>query len=148
MKESRGRARLLVALQFLLLALLVVNPFDAFFQVERFLVVVIYIAVGLILISAAVALGSALTASPIPKNDAELVTKGIYKWIRHPMYTALILLGIALFLGKANFFSLAVLFALALLLLLKSQYEDALLAQRHGDAGTYQKTTSRFLPKL
>ena len=148
MKESKSKARLLVVLQFLFLTLLLLNPYDTSFQVERNLIVAIYIAAGLILISAAIALGSALTASPIPRSDAELVTTGIYRWIRHPMYSALILIGIALFLGEANYFSFLILIALSLLLFLKSRYEDALLAQRHEAARKYQQQTGRFLPKF
>ena len=148
MKESKSKARLLVALQFLFLALLLLNPFDALFQLERSFIVAIYVAAGLILISAAVALGSALTASPIPRDDADLVTHGIYKWVRHPMYTALILFGVGLFFGEANLFSLIVVIALTLLLLFKSRYEDALLADRHEASRNYQQRTGRFLPKF
>ena len=148
MKESPSKARLLVALQFLFLALLLLNPFGEIFQVERSLILLLYLAAGLVLIAAAIALGSALTASPIPRSDAELVTTGIYRWVRHPMYSALILIGIALFLGEANYFSFLILIALSLLLFLKSRYEDALLAQRHEAARKYQQQTGRFLPKF
>lgn len=148
MKESPSKARLLVALQFLFLALLLLNPFGEIFQVERSLILLLYLAAGLVLIAAAIALGSALTASPIPRSGAELVTKGIYRWVRHPMYSALILFGIALLLGNANFFSALIFIALVLLLFFKSEYEDALLAKRHESAQKYQQMTGRFLPKF
>ncbi len=148
MKSSKRKASALVALQFLFLLLLVVNPFDVLFEVERIISLTLYLFAALILASAAIALGSALTASPIPKDDAELVTRGIYKRVRHPMYSALLLIGLGLLLSTFNLFSLIVYLALISLLLEKSKYEDALLAARHRDALRYQASTGRFLPKF
>ncbi len=148
MKSSKRKASALVALQFLFLLLLVVNPFDVLFEVERIISLTLYLFAALILASAAIALGSALTASPIPKDDAELVTRGIYKRVRHPMYSALLLIGLGLLLSTFNLFSLIVYLALISLLLEKSKYEDALLAARHRDAFRYQASTGRFLPKF
>lgn len=148
MKSSKRKASALVALQFLFLLLLVVNPFDVLFEVERIISLTLYLFATLILASAAIALGSALTASPIPKDDAELVTRGIYKRVRHPMYSALLLIGLGLLLSTFNLFSLIVYLALISLLLEKSKYEDALLAARHRDALRYQASTGRFLPKF
>lgn len=148
MKSSKRKASVLVALQFLFLLLLVVNPFDVLFEVERIISLTLYLFAALILASAAIALGSALTASPIPKDDAELVTRGIYKRVRHPMYSALLLIGLGLLLSTFNLFSLIVYLALISLLLEKSKYEDALLAARHRDALRYQASTGRFLPKF
>ena len=148
MKSSKRKASVLVALQFLFLLLLVVNPFEVLFEVERIISLTLYLFAALILASAAIALGSALTASPIPKDDAELVTRGIYKRVRHPMYSALLLIGLGLLLSTFNLFSLIVYLALIALLLEKSKYEDALLAARHRDALRYQASTGRFLPKF
>lgn len=148
MKPSKGKATTLVVLQFVILLALVANPFDSLFEVERTLSLTLYLIAALILASAAVALGSALTASPIPKDDAELVTRGIYRWVRHPMYSALILIGLGLLLSTFNYFSLIFLPALVVLLVIKSRYEDALLAHRHKDAKRYQEMTGRFFPKF
>jgi protein-S-isoprenylcysteine O-methyltransferase Ste14 len=148
MKESKGKAGALVALQFALLALLVFNPFDPLREIERTFTLSLYVIATVVLASAAVALGSALTASPIPKDDAELVTTGIYKWIRHPMYTALILIGLGLLLGTFNLFSLVLYATLVMVLIYKSQYEDALLSDRHKEARKYQEKTGRFFPRF
>ena len=148
MRPSKSKARALVALQFLLLLLLVINPFDPLVEVERVISLTIYLFATLILASAAVALGSALTASPIPKDDAELVTRGIYKRVRHPMYSALLLIGVGLLLANFNLFSIIIYLALIALLLEKSRYEDALLATRHREAERYQASTGRFFPKF
>ena len=148
MKPKRSKATTLVALQFLLLALLIVNPFAPLREIERIFTLTLYAIAAVILASAAVALGSALTASPIPKDDADLVTTGIYKWIRHPMYTALIVIGLGLVLGTFNLFSLLTFTTLVMVLIYKSRYEDALLLERHKKAREYQNSTGRFFPKF
>ncbi len=117
-------------------------------EVERIISLTFYLFATLIFAFSAVALGSALTASPIPKDDAELVTRGIYKYVRHPMYSALLLIGTGLFLATFNYFSVIFYFSLIGLLIVKSRYEDALLACRHKDAKRYQASTGRFLPKF
>lgn len=148
MEAKRSKANLLVALQFVALLLLVFNPFSVFREVERIFSLTLYVIAMVILASAAVALGSALTASPIPKDDAELVTRGIYQWIRHPMYTALILIGLGLLIGSFNLFSLIVFTGLVMVLLYKSRYEDHLLANKHRGAAKYQSETGRFFPRI
>ncbi len=148
MREKRSKATLLVALQFLLLFLLVVNPFDSFREIDRTFSLTLYAIAAVILASAAVALGSALTASPIPKDDAQLVVTGIYRWIRHPMYSALILIGVGLMLSTFNLLSLILFASLVTVLIYKSSYEDQLLAARHKGAQRYQKETGRFFPRL
>lgn len=148
MKAKRSKANLLVALQFFALVLLVLNPFSVFREVERVVSLTLYVIATMILASAAVALGSALTASPIPKDDAELVTRGIYRWIRHPMYTALILIGLGLLMNRFNLFSLLVFSGLVMVLIYKSRYEDLLLATKHKGAVRYQSETGRFFPRF
>ena len=147
MRASRSRARTLVALQFLTLLLLVFNPFDRWFEGARVISLTLYMFAAIILASAAVALGSALTASPIPKDDAQLVTRGIYRYIRHPMYSALLLIGLGLLLSRFNLFALLIFVSLSAVLLYKSKYEDVLLGARHQDAKEYQSRTGRFFPR-
>jgi protein-S-isoprenylcysteine O-methyltransferase Ste14 len=147
MKASRSRARVLVAFQFLTLLLLVLNPFGRWFEVERVISLTLFIFAAIILANAAVALGSALTASPIPKDDAQLVTHGIYRYIRHPMYSALLLIGLGLVISRCNLFAVLIFASLAAVLTYKSRYEDALLVARHQDAKEYQSRTGRFLPR-
>lgn len=152
MRANRAKARIYVALQFLLLLLLFFNSFEPWREVERpifsTLSFILYAIAAVILASAALALGSALTASPIPKDDASLVMTGIYRWIRHPMYTALLVMALGLLLRTFNIFSLSSYIALVLLLFSKSRYEDQLLAGKHSEAKRYQEATGRFIPKI
>ena len=101
-----------------------------------------------ILLFAAIALRPALTASPVPRANAPLVRSGIYKYIRHPMYTAVIAIGAAIMLGNPTFLTMVVWVALIIVLLNKAHFEDTLLLAKHPAAKNYQLTTGAFLPKL
>lgn len=102
--------------------------------------------IGLMLWSART-LGHNLTALPEPVTGGGLVTSGPYRWVRHPMYTAVFLL----FLGvSAVFDSLAALILSALLVgffALKSRYEERQLRISYPGYGSYlEQVPGRFLP--
>ncbi|MDP1788730.1 MAG: NnrU family protein, partial [Rhodoglobus sp.] len=86
----------LVAVQFLLLGALVLVPRGTLWQLTAgtALVAGVLVLAGLVLVVlAGTGLGRALTASPVPRENAELVTGGVYAVIRHPIYTGLLVAG-------------------------------------------------------
>lgn len=89
-----------------------------------------------------------LTVMPEVARGAELSTNGPYKYIRHPMYLALILLGLAMLVQDFTYIRLGVYVALIILLIFKSRYEERLLAAHYRTYATYQKKTYRFIPKI
>ena len=89
-----------------------------------------------------------LSVMPEPVEGAKLITYGIYKYIRHPMYSALVTASI----GYATF-TLDVYRALLSILLLvlfecKTQYEESRLKQVFPDYKSYQQTTGKFFPRI
>ncbi|MFC1915087.1 methyltransferase family protein [Chloroflexota bacterium] len=78
-----------------------------------------------------------------------LVKTGVYKYIRHPLYSSLILLGWGAFLKEMSFLPailaiLATTFAIA-----TARVEEKENLQRFGDEyASYMKSTKRFLPFL
>jgi protein-S-isoprenylcysteine O-methyltransferase Ste14 len=85
---------------------------------------------------------------PAPKDSAHLVTGGVYKFIRHPIYTGVIAgaFGIALIHGHVILFMLAG--ALLMLFWFKSRYEDDLLIAAYPEYADYKQRVGRFFPKL
>lgn len=92
--------------------------------------------------------GRLFAVAPQPTVDHGLVTTGIYRWIRHPVYTAVLglVLGASLVLG-----SLAGLLAAALLTVFfwaKSRHEDQRLAVTYREWDAWAARTGRFLPGI
>lgn len=85
---------------------------------------------------------------PTPKAGGALVEQGPYRWIRHPMYSALLLLGAgcAWFLASALAWLLWAL--LAGVLARKSSLEELLMLAVHPEYAQYRVRTRRFLPYL
>jgi protein-S-isoprenylcysteine O-methyltransferase Ste14 len=145
------KARLFVIAQFGLLGALVMLPVDSAVTAPswfRPLSLALMVTAFTVLLLAAVALRPALTASPIPRTNAPLIRTGIYKYIRHPMYSAVILIGGAIMLGNPTLLTIIVWVALIIVLLNKAHFEDALLLAKHPAAKQYQVTTGAFVPKL
>jgi len=85
---------------------------------------------------------------PEPIPDALLVTTGPYRWIRHPMYTSLLLfmLGIALYRHAwPNYLGMLL---LAIAIFGKMLREEAHLHTRFADYSDYVKRTHRLFPGL
>lgn len=148
---DRTRGRLLVAAQFLLIGLIALAPGNRLWPRPAWLVLVelILIVLGLaMLVAAFVHLGPALTANPVPKVDAPLRTNGIYAYVRHPIYTGLLLSGLGVSLWRSTAVSLIAFVCLFLLLDFKARWEESLLASKHPGYLSYRRRVPRFLPKL
>jgi len=50
------------------------------------------LSAAVMLVAGAVALGSNLSILPSPREGAQVVRHGVYRWVRHPIYSGVILL--------------------------------------------------------
>jgi protein-S-isoprenylcysteine O-methyltransferase Ste14 len=88
---------------------------------------------------------------PVPKPGGQLVQVGPYRWIRHPMYTSILLAALAGPLGADADQRLAVAAAgaaLAAVLWVKAGLEERWMVAHHPAYADYMLTTRRFLPWL
>ena len=151
--NNRLKGNLLVLGQFVLIAFLILTPssglntgvFSYFLSaVSIFSLLAGFVILGL----SALALGKSLTAHPIPGKNAQLVTGGLYRFVKHPIYSGLILVGFGLTIA-GGFFPHALFFlALVLLLNYKASFEEALLTRTYAGYADYSKKTGRFVPRL
>jgi len=104
------------------------------------------VLVGLLLLLAGVhRLGANLTPLPYPTAAGVLVDRGIYAWVRHPIYGGLMLMTAGWACRRGG---LTMLYAVLLVALLafKSRREETWLLARHAGYDTYRRRTRRFLP--
>ena len=94
-------------------------------------------------------LGRSFSPLIAPRNQNELVTTGMYQYMRHPFYAGLILLSYGLAAVTYNETRLVLALLLFLVLHYKAKQEEMALLERHGDAyTTYSKDVGRFFPTL
>jgi protein-S-isoprenylcysteine O-methyltransferase Ste14 len=94
-------------------------------------------------------IGSGITPTSATRTEHKLVTNGIYKYIRHPLYTFGSSLFISFGMIADNWF-IALLGVLAFIgMAIRTPKEEANLIEKFGDEyREYMKRTGRFLPKL
>ena len=111
--------------------------------------VVIGITGGLLLAVTFKTLGKNLTDTVVTRAAHTLVTRGPYRWVRHPFYLATALAVVANTLVTANWF-LALTGGITFgLLVLRTRIEEEKLIERFGDNyKEHMKRTGRFLPRL
>lgn len=137
--------RLLVALQFGLLAgLLALTPRSALLQPAPIVLWLLGIAIGLWAVWCN--RPDNFNIHPMPKTGAVFVRNGPYRWIRHPMYTAVLLVGAGCAWASGTLFAWGLWIALATVLFAKATLEERWMAQAHRGYDAYRARTRRFLP--
>jgi protein-S-isoprenylcysteine O-methyltransferase Ste14 len=136
-----------VVLQFFILALIFFSRAAKKAPVGTLFLGEVLLLLGLvILVIAGITLRSALTAVPEPKAEAPLVTTGIYKRVRHPMYLGLILIAMGISTIRWSAFAAYETVILIFLLISKYRYEDGLLLAKWPEAISYQVRVGALLP--
>ncbi len=142
---------LFVGIQFFLFFIYLFNY--AILEIEfpllvRYIFLSVSIIGGIILTVALLQLNTNLSPFPTPKSNSELIQVGLYKYIRHPIYTGILfmLFGYGIYLNSSSKIIISII--LLLLFFYKSSYEEKLLQKKYFDYPKYKKKTGRFLPKL
>ena len=94
-------------------------------------------------------LGPNLTDTVVTRRDHHLITRGPYRWVRHPFYDCMALFTGSMALMSANWFVLAGGVVVFTLLAIRSRTEEDKLLERFGEPyRAYRAATGRFLPRL
>ena len=101
-----------------------VSPFSYFLGI---LIIIIAFIIMLISIKD---LGRNLSPFPRPINNSNLVTTGIYRFTRHPMYYSLIFISIGVFIIKLSIYYLFLTISLALIIKFKIALEEKYLMNK------------------
>jgi len=100
--------------------------------------VLIIIFAFIILLVAIKDLGRYLSPFPRPINNCNLVTKGIYRFTRHPMYYSLIFISFGFFITKLSIYYLFLSISLALIIKFKIALEEQYLKNKFKNYSLYK----------
>jgi len=144
---------LLILVQFFLLFLMLLAvfmgseqrllPVHPLWSVLGFTLVVVS---GGLALAAFRSLGRSFRVAPAPKQDATMVTAGIYRRLRHPMYTAVVSLAIGTFLLRSSWEVGVSAAAVVLFYVLKARYEERLLLDHYPEYKNYRSRSRGVIP--
>lgn len=93
-------------------------------------------------------LGSALTPTPVPNGRGELRTGGLYRYVRHPIYTGVLAAVVGVTIGTRQWWGMALGVATVAFFSVKARWEEARLAEAFPGYADYAAATPRFVPGL
>lgn len=95
---------------------------------------------------AIVQLNKNLTPFPTPKTTGTLIQTGLYRYVRHPIYSGILFMAIGFGIFQESTWKLSISVLLWVLFYFKSRYEETLLMKQYPDYEAYRTRTSRFFP--
>jgi protein-S-isoprenylcysteine O-methyltransferase Ste14 len=149
MKKDSALGWLLVSVQILVFVVFVLLPWREPSALSLVTGGLMVIAAIVFLVWAFTSLGKALTANPVPLEDATLRTSGPFALVRHPIYSGLLLglLGLTIIMG--SWWTMTWWFISLLFFWGKSRWEDTLLRSKYEDAWiAWSATTPALVPAI
>ena len=143
--RSSKKEFLLVISQFIIIALHLIK-FNLFNQkliqgeflpinyISNFLITLALI----IIVFSAKDLGKSLSPMPRPKENSKLITSGIYRLFRHPMYYSLIIISFSFFLKSLTIYSLILSILLTFIISYKIKIEEEYLIKKFHKYTSYK----------
>lgn len=102
----------------------------------------------IVVLIALIQLNTNLSPFPKPKDNANLITNGIFKYVRHPIYSGILIFLFFLSLYFASAYKLGLVVLLLILFWFKSEYEEEQLCLKYSNYRDYRQDTGRFFPKF
>lgn len=140
------KSKTLVTLQFLLIGLLLI--FTPIKSINITTIIIIVLAIALAVWAIKTMASGKFRIQPIPDLDAKLIVSGPYKWIRHPMYSAIFLGVTGLFSSHFSWLKIFLFIALIIVLTIKLLWEEKMLNAKFADYEIYKQQTKRIIPYI
>ena len=137
-------AWLLVFLQFLFIGLVLISSHVTQLKWWVIVFMILGVALGLWAIQT-MRLGN-FNISPLPKPGGNMIAHGPYYFIRHPMYTAILLVCWPLVIAHFSWWKLSFAVALTLVLVVKLHLEESYLKKAFVAYREYSLTSKKLIP--
>jgi len=103
---------------------------------------------GVFIIWALINLQTNLSVFASPRRDGKLITKGIYGYVRHPIYSGIIMLAIGYSIFDLDPLKVMMTLLIALFFHFKASYEERKLEKTYPEYRDYEMSTGRFIPSF
>lgn len=150
------RGELLVVLQFVLFFAFLFIPVWNPWLTQDLMANTAYPRLGLLVMGGLIALamgllglfnlGRNLTPLPYPLDHNQLVTQGVYGWVRHPLYSSQLFAALGWVCYSLSLGHLLLLVVGFLFFDYKAGKEEGWLSQRHPEYADYAKRVSKLVP--
>jgi len=139
------KSKILVGLQFFIIFLMIL-PFGSKTVHEDFGLAILVLGIVTGLLALKKHKKGNFNIRPDIKENCELVTGGIYSYVRHPMYLSVILSMLGITTIYFTYYEVSLFILLVITLLVKLFYEESLWKCHGVEYGNYMKTTKRIIP--
>ncbi len=149
MQQPPTKDILFVSIQLLLFLCYFLSPLQISFQPHqlfKYLALVIFIIGFLIILTAILQLSKNLTPFPTPKANGTLIQTGLYKFVRHPIYSGIFLSAVGYGIFDGSVWKISIGCGLLILFYFKSKYEENQLVRKFPYYVVYRMKTGRFFP--
>ena len=144
METDEVRAYTLVSIQMISILAILVTDWPL---ANYTLLLIVQIAGVLLGVWAIAIMGRTNTnITPLIKQSAILVTNGPYTFIRHPMYSAVLLTIWPLIMDQYSLSRLTIGVVLTIDLIVKLLYEESLMKKHFAGYSSYMRETKRLIP--
>lgn len=89
-----------------------------------------------------------LSPFPSPRKDGALIENGLFKWVRHPIYSGILLSTLSYAIISGSLARLLCTILLFTFFYIKSSYEEGLLEKTYPKYAEYKKRGGRFFPRM
>ena len=142
--KSKRISYLLVSLQFIFITILVIH--HDVHTPSNFALLIFLLGCGFGLYTVKHNQLGNFNITPEIKENASLITTGAYRYIRHPMYFAVLVMMLGIVVSKPTILSFLIYILLIITLFLKAQKEEMLWMERSCEYKTYMQHTKKIIP--
>jgi len=146
MKHNSYYPQLLVTLQFGIIAIMVLFSKGFFSNLIAILIFIVGASLGIWALNHN-RLGN-FNIQPKMRENAQLITTGIYSYIRHPMYLSVIIMMLAFVISTPTGIETLLLIGLIIVLVLKAKREEKLWLNHNEAYKKYKEQTKLFIPYI
>ena len=136
----------LVFCQFLFIGLLAISSNLSSSSVSYIFIVLLGLVLGIW--SLLVMSNSKIRITPQVANGSKLIINGPYKFVRHPMYSSVILVCLGMTLSNFSLWRITIFVLLLIVLSLKIKYEEKLLTTYFSEYKEYELNSKKIIPFL